>query len=104
LLAPLYSYAVFRGAPAALAPIYATPTMLAAAAVGAAWLLASLPAFAGQPLARALVIGAVSPALYLALARSFARSSFELVSDQLVGLIRRRLSPPPAPAPATGGG
>ena len=88
VLAPCFSYAVFRrmGAPLReVAEIYLPPTVVAGFAVGAAAVLASWVPLG--PLAQIGIITALGGGLYLGLVRLFAPSSY----SQLVGRLREAI-------------
>lgn len=85
LIKPVSSWLVFRQAMSAgdVVRLYATPTLLAGCAIGAAAALAGLPALTAHPVAQIALTGALGPLLYLVALRVGAVGVLREIANQL---------------------
>jgi PST family polysaccharide transporter len=98
---PTYSWLVFRrygAAPRDILSLYFRPTLIAAAAVGAAWAVSRAGPWSDSPFMTCAVVGLVGAPLYVGLARWLMGDVFEQTRVRLLGRFNR-LGPIPAAVP-----
>ena len=89
---PIFVFSVYRrvGVTAGrVASIYLEPIGYAAAAVGVGFAVSTLPAFAGMPLARVMVVGVLSGVSYMVLVKLLAPDVWRELKGRALGAMQR---------------